>query len=164
MKKPIILCLVATLCFYTMQAQNISIKDILNATKMCRTQQQFSQFIKPFGYCFQQKNIQPTFTYYTHLKCGETEIGTKGIRINFSISNNGNLNSSLTTKNEPLTNTYFEELTQLKYVLIPDEEDGDPTKNRDWYHSEAYPNVNILWEIVDEGTSNKRWHIGFVWE
>ena len=143
-------------------AQTIEFKTILDATKACDTPSKFSEFIKPYGFCFNEKKEMPTFTYYTHFKCGLTDIGQKEIRVNFSVSNDGSLNSSFLTRNSEMVSSFEKELTEYHFKETQQNVDLS-RENAKWFISENYPEILILWEYNIDENDSKVWHIGFVW-
>jgi len=107
----------------------------------------FTEFIKPYGFCSVEEKQMPTYTYYTHFKCGSTEIGLEGIRVNFSVSNDGSLNSSFLTRNDGMVAGFKKELEEFKFTETQENVDLS-RKNAQWYVSDNFPGI---------------WHIGFVW-
>jgi hypothetical protein len=143
-------------------SQPIQLKTILDATKNCRTPAAFTEFIKPLGFCFHEKKTMPSFTYYTHFKCGLTTIGQKDIRVNFSVSNDSSLNSSFLTKNKEWVDEYHKELDKYQFKETV-QSSGEPRPNAKWFRSNEFPSVLILWEYNIDDKGEKVWHIGFVW-
>lgn len=142
--------------------QELKFKTILKATETCKTPAQFTQFIEPYGFCFHEKKEMPTYTYYTHFKCGLKEIGLEEIRVNFSVSNDGSLNSSFLTRNEAMVNGFQDELEECRFRETQ-ENTGEPRENALWFTSEDFPGILILWEYHFDELKRKVWHIGFVW-
>lgn len=142
--------------------QTLKFETILDATKVCDTPLKFAEFIKPYGFCFLEEKEMPTFTYYTHFKCGDSEIGAEGIRVNFSVSNDGSLNSSFLTKNETMVSGFRKELENFNFTATQENVDLS-RENAEWYTSTNVPGVLILWEYNIDVTNKKVWHIGFVW-
>ena len=158
----IILLLFLVLTASCKAQQNLKFETILDATKECETPSKFTEFIKPYGFCFVEKKEMPTFTYYTHFKCGNSEIGAEGIRVNFSVSNDGSLNSSFLTKNETMVSGFRKELEKFKFTTTQENVDLS-RENAEWYTSADFPGILILWEFNIDATNKKVWHIGFVW-
>lgn len=142
--------------------QPVTIKTILDATKTCSTPAQFTDYVKAFGFCFREKREMPTFTYYTHFSCGSDDIGLKGVRINFAVSNDSSLNSSFLTRNAEMVTGFMEELKAYQFNEIQ-QEGGEPRTNAKWYASPEFPGIHILWEYNVDDNDRKVWHIGFVW-
>jgi len=142
--------------------KNLKFETILDATKTCEKPEKFSEFIKPYGFCFVEKKEMPTFTYHTHFKCGTSEIGQKGIRVNFSVSNDGSLNSSFLTRNEDMVADFKKELEEFHFTETQENVDLS-RENAKWYISEKFPGILILWEYNIDENDHKVWHIGFVW-
>ncbi|WP_308990389.1 hypothetical protein QLS71_002755 [Mariniflexile litorale] len=158
----ILLLLIVTYTNCSSQNQTIKFKTILEATKTCDKPSKFSKFIEPYGFCFEEKREMPTFTYYTHFKCGNTEIGLEEIRVNFSVSKDGSLNSSFLTKNEKMVSGFKKELEEFKFTETQENVDLS-RKNAEWYVSVDFPGILILWEYNIDDNNKKVWHIGFVW-
>lgn len=158
----IIFALFLTISFSCSAQQKLKFETILDATKTCDNQTKFKEFIKPYGFCFVEEKEMPTFTYYTHFKCGDTEIGPKGIRVNFSISNDGSLNSSFLTRNDSMVAGFKKELEELNFTETQENVDT-LRQNAKWYISEDFPGILILWEYNIDDDNKKVWHIGFVW-
>src|SRR5690606_28962893 len=119
-------------------AQTIELKTILEATKTCDAPSKFTEFIKPYGFCFNEEKEMPTFTYYTHFKCGTNEIGLKDMRVNFSVSNDGSLNSSFLTRNNEMVAGFEKELK--KYHFIETQQNVDQSReNAKWFISQDFP-------------------------
>lgn len=142
--------------------KKLKFETILDATKTCDNQLKFKEFIKPYGFCFVEEREMPTFIYFSHFKCGDTEIGLEGIRVNFSISNDGSLNSSFLTRSENMVSGFNKELEELKFNETQENVDLS-RQNAKWYISEDFPGILILWEYNIDDNNEKVWHIGFVW-
>ena len=165
MKKPnyiILLFLIIASINCSSQNQTLKFKTILDATKTCDNPSKFSEFVKPYGFCFNDEKEMPTFTYYTHFKCGTNAIGSKGIRVNFSVSKDGSLNSSFLTRNEKMVSEFKKELEEFNFVETQENVDLS-RKNAKWYVSTDFSGILILWEYNTDDDHKKTWHIGFVW-
>lgn len=163
--KRLILCLVAVVFLISScsRKQSVGVKTILDATKTCKTPEEFSNYMKQFDYCFESKHERETYTFYTHFKCGQDSIGANGVRVNFAVSDDGQLNSSFLTRNENNVTRYEQELNNYNFEKIPDPDPENPRDNATWYASEKYPGLDVLWEYFFDDNKNKVWHIGFVW-
>jgi hypothetical protein len=162
MKKSLYLFLLVLISISSSFAQTVQFKTILDATKSCNTPTKFAEFIKPYGFCFNEKKEMPTFTYYTHFKCGQTDIGQEGLRINFSVSNDGSLNSSFLTRNSDMVRGFENELNDYHFTETTENVDLS-RKNATWFTSKEFPDILILWEYNLDNNQQKVWHIGFVW-
>ena len=118
--------------------------------------------MKRFDFCA-KKNEQEGSTFYPHFKCGQDSIGETGVRINFAVSNGGQLNSSFLTRNEDLVKEYKMELKKYGFKEIPDPNPENPRQNAKWYASKEYNGLQVLWEFRLDTDKRKVWHIGFVW-
>lgn len=161
MKK--ILLLITFGLFINLNAQNIKLKTILDATATCSTPEEFRDYLSQYDFCFGTKNERETFTYYTHFKCGQSSIGEKGLRVNFAVSRDGSLNSSFLTKNKRRVKGYRKELKKFNFKEVPASPDEAPRPNATWFSSENYEGLQILWEYLGNEEEGKTWHIGFVW-
>lgn len=148
---------------YSLQAQSVKLKAILDATEKHETQEEFTGYLKQFDFCLGTKSGREVVAFYPHFKCGRTEIGKKGLRVNFSISNDGSLNSSFLTKNKNFVKRYKGELKKYGFVEISLPTSEEPRENALWYASKEYVGLHILWEYFIDKNNNKVWHIGFVW-
>ncbi|KYG72901.1 hypothetical protein [Roseivirga echinicomitans] len=159
-------CIILSLFIVTLTKcaaqQTLAFKTILDATKTSNTPSKFTKFIEPYGFCFVEEKEMPTFTYYTHFKCGTSDIGTEGIRVNFSVSNDGSLNSSFLTRNEGMVSGFKKELEEFKFIETQENVDLS-RQNAKWYTSDNYPEILVLWEYNLDENNRKVWHIGFVW-
>lgn len=143
--------------------QSVTLKTILDAAQSCTNNEQFNSYIKSYGFCFNKEYKGRMGIAYSYFKCGVKEIGEKNMRVNFAISNDGTLNSSLTTKNQKYLRHFKKELKSylFKEIGLPPTE--EPRENCTWYASENYKGLHMLWEYFLNEKKEKVWHIGFVW-
>ena len=65
--------------------------------------------------------------------------------MNFSISNDGSLNSSFLTKNKNFVRSYKRELKKYGFVQISLPTSEESRENALWYASKEYVGLHILW-------------------
>ncbi len=138
----------------------VTVEVILEATRTVKVRPDFTAHVAQHGFCLDKTVEEATHTYSTHYLCGKNAIGDTGLQVNFAVSNDGALNSSLTTRNELYVAHFREELKSFGFK----ETHKDPDRSGAvWLASKENSQVSVMWEELKRDDGKLLWHIGFVW-
>jgi hypothetical protein len=161
LKQLLTITLISHLSLNSLYGQQLNLKRMIDATS-CRDEACFLNAVKDFDICYKRTRTDPTGTYYRHQNCGTDSASDKRLILHFAILKDGNYNSSFLTWSEKYSLSLKEELDQYHFKKMDNPD--DPNKSRIWYHSEDYPHMNIMWEVLTDDKNISRWHVGLVWE
>lgn len=151
-----------TLSVCGLEAQEITLKALLTSMES-KSEDEFLKHIEPFKICFHSTFSDSSYTYFRHINCGKDSLTGKRLTVMYAIGKDGVYNSSFSTRNEKFANKIMAELSTYNFKKIHTPADEEQSELIQWYHSEDYPNLNLMWEIYYDDNKRKVWHIGLVW-